>query len=151
MSHIYGGTRPQWVNLPMYCSSLSCFTDIVSLPQSHRSNPEGYEYNLLVAHHNKTHPSASLISMVSCQKGPTHHAYASCQKGPTHHAYTWQIGPFWQDALDILSLRCAAHFATVRAQSDLDLSHWGQVTYIWHWTRSSLFNSLRPSDKFMQQ
>ena len=26
----------------------------------------------------------------------------SCQKGPTHHAYAWQIGPFWQDTLDII-------------------------------------------------
>ena len=25
----------------------------------------------------------------------------SCQKGPTSHAYAWQIGPFWQDTLDI--------------------------------------------------
>ena len=25
----------------------------------------------------------------------------SCQKGPTHHAYAWQIGPFWQDTLNI--------------------------------------------------
>ena len=25
----------------------------------------------------------------------------SFQKGPTHHAYAWQIGPFWQDTLDI--------------------------------------------------
>ena len=25
----------------------------------------------------------------------------SCQKGPTHHAYAWQIGPFWQDILDM--------------------------------------------------
>ena len=24
-----------------------------------------------------------------------------CQKGPTCHAYAWQIGPFWQDTLDI--------------------------------------------------
>ena len=23
------------------------------------------------------------------------------QKGPTHHAYAWQIGPFWQDTLDM--------------------------------------------------
>ena len=30
-----------------------------------------------------------LISMVSCQKGPTRHAYA------------WQIGPFWQDTLNL--------------------------------------------------
>ena len=25
----------------------------------------------------------------------------SCQKGPTHHAYAWQIGPFWQETLNI--------------------------------------------------
>ena len=24
----------------------------------------------------------------------------SCQKGPTRHAYAGQIGPFWQDTLD---------------------------------------------------
>ena len=24
-----------------------------------------------------------------------------CQKGPTRHAYAWQIGPFWQDTLEI--------------------------------------------------
>ena len=33
-----------------------------------------------------------------------HHRYVlilvSCQKGPTRHAYAWQIGPFWQDTLD---------------------------------------------------
>ena len=27
----------------------------------------------------------------------------SCQKGPTRHAYAWQIGPFWQDTLDLLN------------------------------------------------
>ena len=25
----------------------------------------------------------------------------SCQKGPTRHAYAWQIGPFWQDTLEV--------------------------------------------------
>ena len=25
----------------------------------------------------------------------------SWQKGPTRHAYAWQIGPFWQDTLEI--------------------------------------------------
>ena len=29
----------------------------------------------------------------------------SCQKGPTRHAYAWQIGAFWQDTLDILSIQ----------------------------------------------
>ena len=35
-------------------------------------------------------PSLMQISMVSCKKGPTRHAYA------------WQIGPFWKDTLDML-------------------------------------------------
>ena len=25
----------------------------------------------------------------------------SCQKGPIRHAYAWQIGPFWQDTLEL--------------------------------------------------
>ena len=29
----------------------------------------------------------------------------SCQKGPTRHAHAWQIGPFWQDTLDIYVVR----------------------------------------------
>ena len=37
----------------------------------------------------KCNPHTIQISMVSCQKGPTRHAYA------------WQIGPFWQDTLDM--------------------------------------------------
>ena len=30
-----------------------------------------------------------------------HKSRVSCQKGPTRHAYAWLIGPFWQDTLDI--------------------------------------------------
>ena len=29
----------------------------------------------------------------------------SCQKGPTRHAYAWQIGPIWKDTLEVL-LHC---------------------------------------------
>ena len=29
----------------------------------------------------------------------------SCQKGPTRHAYAWEIGPHWQDTLDVFALR----------------------------------------------
>ena len=29
----------------------------------------------------------------------------SCQKGPTRHAYAWQVGPFWQDTIDMRKLR----------------------------------------------
>ena len=37
---------------------------------------------------------------------------ASCQKGPTRHAYAWQIGPFWQDTLDLLPLQIHHHAYT---------------------------------------
>ena len=37
----------------------------------------------------------------------THISRVSCQKGPTHHAYAWLIGPFWQDTLDIHSIQQA--------------------------------------------
>ena len=41
----------------------------------------------------------------------SHNLMVSCQKGPTRHAYAWQIGPFLQDTIDIctqdlLSLLC---------------------------------------------
>ena len=28
----------------------------------------------------------------------------SCQQGPTRNAYAWQIGPFWQDIIELLGL-----------------------------------------------
>ena len=28
----------------------------------------------------------------------------SCQKGPTRHAYAWQVAPFWQNTLDLCVL-----------------------------------------------
>ena len=29
------------------------------------------------------------------------HVEGILPKGPTRHAYAWQIGPFWQDILDV--------------------------------------------------
>ena len=34
-----------------------------------------------------------------------HISMVSCQKGPTRHAYAWQMGPFCQDTLD-MCMRC---------------------------------------------
>ena len=39
----------------------------------------------------------------------------SCQKGPARHAYAWQIGPFWQDTLNM-------EFDAVMLQPDNDSS-----------------------------
>ena len=34
----------------------------------------------------------------------------SCQKGPTRHAYAWQIGPFWQDTPDYDLIFTNSHY-----------------------------------------
>ena len=43
------------------------------------------------------HDNASITAMTKAE----HKSRVSCQKGSTHHAYAWQIGPFWQDTLEI--------------------------------------------------
>ena len=59
----------------------------------------------------------------------------SCQKGPTPHAYAWQIGPFWQDTLDIFSCCLVACFTDdifIIFPGELVLNHSssdGQVLY----------------------
>ena len=40
--------------------------------------------------------------MTQILHGEQHMSMVSCQKGPTRHAYAWQIGPFWQDTLEIV-------------------------------------------------
>ena len=42
----------------------------------------------------------------------------SCQKGPTRHAYAWQIGPFWQDTLDMCISHTAVLVCTYRCPSN---------------------------------
>ena len=39
----------------------------------------------------------------------------SCQKGPTRHAYAWQIGPFWQDTPDVRRHWTAVSYMKQRA------------------------------------
>ena len=57
----------------------------MTTPDKYGCDSRDVTYTLSVIHRN----GQDLTSMVSCQKGPTHHAYA------------WQIGPFWQDTLDL--------------------------------------------------
>ena len=33
-----------------------------------------------------------------------HRSMVSCPNGPTRHAYAWQIGPFWQDTLEMWNI-----------------------------------------------
>ena len=47
----------------------------------------------------------------------------SCQKGPTRHAYAWQIGPFWQDTLELLN-------AVIQRQLQ-----WNISPYLFTWRR----------------
>ena len=64
------------------------------------------------------------LSVLNLKIQLRHKSLVSCQKGPTCHAYAWQIGPFWQDTLEI----CVCHnrFAVMT---------WGNC----YWFRSLLF------------
>ena len=44
------------------------------------------------------------LLMVSFSELLIHISRVSCQKGPTRHAYAWQIEPFWQDTLDMFKM-----------------------------------------------
>ena len=37
----------------------------------------------------------------------------SCQKGPTRHAYAWRVGPFWQDTIDLTAFHLCETEITV--------------------------------------
>ena len=57
-----------------------------------------------------------------CWAKPCHILRVSCQKGPTHHAYAWQIGPFWQDTLDLCLISGSDH-----------AQHNPRITWLTHW------------------
>ena len=45
----------------------------------------------------------------------SHNSMVSCQKGPTRHAYAWQIGPFWQDTLELCFMQyCVILYLAVK-------------------------------------
>ena len=57
----------------------------------------------------------------------------SCQKGPTRHAYAWQVGPFWQDIIWYICLvlspwQCFMCDTSVNPaccpHNDTDYRHW---------------------------
>ena len=45
-------------------------------------------------------------NVFACKK---YKSRVSCQKGPTRHAYAWQIGPFWQDTLEMSNIQTRPH------------------------------------------
>ena len=51
--------------------------------------------------------------------GECHMSRVSCQKGPTRHAYAWQIGPFWQDTLNVFMMN--QHIQVIAWQSGTKL------------------------------
>ena len=67
-----------------------------------------------------------------------HISGVSCQKGPTRHAFAWQIGTFWQDTLDIrlTVLTPGLHIddnppTSKREEPDKDEERWHQM-FDWH-------------------
>ena len=53
----------------------------------------------------------------------------SCQKGPTRHAYARQIGPFWQDTLDMKMIGDVLTVLTLLILNDTNLCY---MISIWH-------------------
>ena len=60
----------------------------------------------------------------SRQKWNNNISRVSCQKGPTRHAYAWQIGPFWQDTFDMCNKR------DDQAWVEMTYYNWAAVEYI---------------------
>ena len=56
-------------------------------------------------------PGTNLSWVYSTVQCACHITRISCQKGPTRHAYAWQIAPFWQDILDKFDTLCNTSFA----------------------------------------
>ena len=44
---------------------------------------------------------SSIVMLIHSSLVMAYMSRVSCQKGPTRHAYAWLIGPFWQDTLDV--------------------------------------------------
>ena len=69
----------------------------------------------------------------------------SCQKGPTRHAYAWQIGPFWQDTLEIWPWLTMWHSAYCTETDLLSTDRWLEeisrlilICALWLWLRSRI-------------
>ena len=60
--------------------------------------------------------SCSCVQQVANSKPAN--SMVSCQKGPTRHAYAWQIGPFWQDTLAIKSVEAHSLASSVLTATD---------------------------------
>ena len=55
-----------------------------------------------------------------------HRLRVSCQKGPTRHAYAWQIGPFWQDILEHI-----LHSDGELTFNQFSHQHWVSINNLW--------------------
>ena len=66
-----------------------------------------------------------------------HMSMVSCQKGPTRHAYAWQIRPIWQDTLDVSWTQCWFRQSLLIKEA---LSYYCTCWQYW----SPFLNTLRP-------
>ena len=64
-----------------------------------RSRGQGMGYRLWVQIWQTFTTVIIVLCALTCYK-----SMVSCQKGPTFHAYACQIGPFWQDTFDITAI-----------------------------------------------
>ena len=99
--------RGWWLETPSSPSRRHCN---IRISQS-RSLPSHYNVRKSMHNctlHNDSHHRwyhTSTFTALPCSNAVRFatHSMVSCQKGPTRHAYAWQIGPFWQDTLELIS------------------------------------------------
>ena len=88
-------TGHRWIPLTKASDAeVWCFSLICAWTNSWAKNGDPGDLRRHRAHYGVTALKTACISRVSCQKGPTRHAYA------------WQIGPLWQDILDTSWYHC---------------------------------------------
>ena len=54
----------------------------------------------------------------------------SCQKGPTRHAYAWPIGPFWQDTLSLGLINAKQIIRVYKNPRDKNYIHESRLTVL---------------------
>ena len=64
----------------------------------------------------------------------------SCQKGPTRHAYAWQIGPFWQDTLDVSTEATNALIALVIMHHAISVHNADKIFIVWGQFMKTLYS-----------
>ena len=69
----------------------------------------------------------------------------SCQKDPNRHAYAWQIGPFWQDTLDICFVISSSYFGNPSGMNSPSAAWWCLIVWDLYGFKSLVYIVSQPA------